>query len=100
VFEAAGVVDEPLGEVGIALGGDFTASVCEGGRGGRECLLVITGEFETPGPLAVVGGGEEALAIEIRAPLLAGVAGGEGAIFLPVDGVASGFVGGANAGPV
>lgn len=100
MFEAAGVVDEPFGEVFIALAGDFSAVVGEGGRSGQECPLSISGQFEAPGPLVVIGSDGEALAIEIRAPLLAGIAGGECAVFLPVGGMASRLIRGTDAGPV
>lgn len=72
----------------------------DGGRSGQECPLSITDQLQPPSPLAVIGCDGEALAIEFRAPLLAGIAGSKGAVFLTMNGVASGFIGGADAGPI
>ena len=48
----------------------------------------------------MIGSSQEALAIELCKPLLAGIAGGECSVFLAVDCVATGLVSLTNAEPI
>ena len=101
LFEAAGIVDEPLGEVVIPLADDFPAFVAELRVGSCGKLPVsISGQFQAPDPATVIGGNCEALAIEVRGPLLAGIAGDEMAAFQTLRRMPTCLIGGTDIGPL
>jgi len=105
VLDAALVVDEPLGERAVPDVLDARARGVDVSDGVDVLLRIAPAErdqLQAPGPVAGVGGGQEATAVETCTPLLPGVVSAEvtGVRVIGEGGVAAGFVRRADAGSV